>query len=286
VNLKEPVPARAARMPLTADDVASFREHGFLHIAGFYDLEADIDPILGDIRRLIAMISEQHGLGLDAAGAARDDFDLPLVTMVREHRASVGILYDAVKKIQSYVRLACDQRHAELAATLLGTPFPGFANRGYGIRMDHPHEDRFLTQLHQDYVSQMCGPSGVVLWSPLRDVTDDLGPLELFPGSHREGILPIRKLGTASQDYIIACEADVLARYPVIRPLPRVGDLLVADFLLLHRSGPNRSGRTRWAMLSRYFDFLDPTARRNGWHGGIQEGRSFSEAHPDLCEEA
>jgi hypothetical protein len=286
VNLKEAAPPRTARMPLTADDVASFREHGFLHIAGFYDLATDIDPILDDIRRLIAMISEQRGLGLEAAGAGRDDFDLPLVTMVRDHRASVGVLYDAVKKIQSYVSLACDQRHADLAATLLGTPFPGFANRGYGIRMDHPDEDRYLTQLHQDYVSQMCSPKGIVLWSPLRDVTEELGPVEFFPGSHREGILPIRKLGTASQDYLIVDEASLLARYPAVRPLPRIGDLVVADFLLLHRSCPNRSGRTRWAMLSRYFDFLDPTGRRNGWHGGIQEGRSFSESHPDLCQEA
>lgn len=273
-----------ARMPLSAEDVASYNEHGYLHIAGFYDQARDIDPILGDIRRLIALIAAEHQLGLGTSSGAADDFDLPLVEMVRDHRPKVGILYDAVKKLQSYVRLANDQRHADLAAQLLGTEFVGFANRGYGIRMDHSSEDRFLTQLHQDYVSQMCSPRGVVFWSPLRDVTEDLGPVELFAGSHRTGILPIHKLGSASEDYLIADEQHILDGFAAVRPLPRVTDLLVSDALLVHRSSPNRSGRTRWAMISRYFDFLDPTGRRNGWHGGLQEGRSFSEAHPDLCE--
>jgi hypothetical protein len=37
-------------------------------------------------------------------------------------------------------------------------------------------------------------------------------------------------------------------------------------------------------MISRYFDFLDESGRSYGWKGGLQEGNSFENIHPELSE--
>jgi ectoine hydroxylase-related dioxygenase (phytanoyl-CoA dioxygenase family) len=171
-----------------------------------------------------------------------------------------------------------------LAQILLGTDFVGFANRGYGIRMDHPNEDKFLTQWHQDYVTQLCSQRGIVLWSPLRDVTLDVGPVMLCPRSHREGIFPIVRDGGGSYGLKIKDVGKIVDRYPSIIPEVKTGDLVVIDYMTLHSSLPNRSPGTRWAMISRYFDFLEKTGISHGWKGGLQEGNSFERVHPELSE--
>ena len=60
------------------------------------------------------------------------------------------------------------------------------------------------------------------------------------------------------------------------------GDALVFHTFLLHRSQPNRSATTRWTLQARYFDFLNPTAIRHDWVGGMNEGVDFRRYHPEL----
>ena len=52
--------------------------------------------------------------------------------------------------------------------------------------------------------------------------------------------------------------------------------------LLLHRSGRNRSNRSRWSMVPRYGRMLDPEMVARGWE--IERSADFAvlkERHPD-----
>lgn len=266
-----------------AGEVSFFRENGFLYVSGFYDYETEIREIHRNIFDLIGLIADQHGIPLGPRTFSAENFDSGLPYLVKHHRSLVGVLYDAVKKLPSYVRLACCGKHDIYARELLGSSFVGFANRGYGIRMDNPGEDHYATQLHQDYVSQLCSQRAAVIWSPLRDTTSDMGPVVLYPGSHRDGVFPIAKVEAGSRGLVIADEQELIRRYPAVAPTVRVGDCVFVDFLTLHESGRNRTDRTRWAMISRYFDFLDPSGRSIHWKGGLQEGNSFEKIHPEFC---
>jgi ectoine hydroxylase-related dioxygenase (phytanoyl-CoA dioxygenase family) len=259
-----------------------FEDEGFLYIKDFYSRENEINEIKKDIYNLIGLTIRGHNLSVTQAPFSFDCFDSGLNEIVKNQRHLAAIIYNAVKKLPSYIRLAHCDRHTLLAENLLDTDFVGFANRGYGIRMDHPNEDSHLTQWHQDYVSQLCSPSGIVLWSPLRDVTMEVGPVCFCPGSHKEGIFKILKTGPGSYGLNLSDEETVVNRYSQVQPEVSVGDVLVLDFKTLHCSSPNRSSRTRWAMISRLFNFLDPIGISNGWVGGLQEGTSFEEIHPTL----
>lgn len=259
-----------------------FQNEGFLYIKDFYSRENEINEIKEDVYRLIGLAIRAHNLSVRQAPFSLDCFDSGLNEIVKNHRHVAAIIYNAVKKLPSYVRLAHSDRHTLLGKCLLATDFLGFANRGYGIRMDHPNEDSYLTQWHQDYCSQLCSPSGIVLWSPLRDVSIESGPVCFCPGSHKEGIFKIKKSGPGSYGLNLSDEEAVVSRYSLVAPEVAVGDVLVLDFKTLHCSSPNRSSHTRWAMISRYFNFFDPVGIQNGWVGGLQEGTSFEEIHPEL----
>lgn len=272
------------KIEFTKEQLEQYHQDGVVYLKSFYDLETEILPIQKDIYKIISLLIEQYKLPVTQEPFSPDNFDSGLTDMVKNHRKIVGVLYDAVKKIPSYVRLSSNPKHDIVAKYLIGTDFFGFANRGYGMRMDNPNEDVYLTQWHQDYVSQLCSPSGIVLWSPLRDVTAEVGPVQICPGSHRNGIFPIVRDGAGSYGLKLKNEEELLKKYSIVIPEVKVGDLVVIDYLTLHASSANRSKFTRWAMISRYFDFLDETGRSYGWKGGLQEGNSFENIHPELSE--
>lgn len=272
------------RLEFTKDEIEQYRRDGVLYLQSFYNLDTEILPIKKDIYKIITILIERYNLPIKQELFSPENFDSGLIEMVKNHRKVVGILYDAVKKIPSYVQLSSSPKHDILAKCLIDTDFFGFANRGYGMRMDNPNEDVFLTQWHQDYVSQLCAPKGIVLWSPLRNVTMKVGPVQICPGSHLNGIYPIIRDGDGSYGLKLKNEEQILKNYEIIVPEVKAGDLVVIDYLTLHASTANRSDYTRWAMISRYFDFLDETGKRNGWKGGLQEGNSFETIHPELSE--
>jgi hypothetical protein len=267
-----------------ANEAEFFRTHGYLYVEKFYDRTTEIEPILKDIYRLIGLIFESHHIPLRRGPYSLEEFDEGLQVLVRNHRPIAGILFDALKKLPSYVRLACAEKHERYSKALLRTSFVGFANRGYGIRMDNPREDEYSTQLHQEYVSNLSSQNAAVLWSPLRDVTDALGPMTICPGSHTSGVFTIVKAAEGSRGLVIKGEAEIAKRFPRISPIVHVGDCIFLDFLTLHESGKNQSDRARWSMLSRYFDFTHPSGQAINWKGGLQEGNSFENVHPELTE--
>jgi hypothetical protein len=268
---------------LAADEVARFAIEGYLCIPGFYDVESEIVPIQRGIYDLIGLVADEAGIELEREAFSPADFDGGLNELLATDRALVSRIYDATKKLWSYVKLACSGKNGEIAAAVLGAKTLGFANRGYGIRMDNPGESQYLTHLHQDYISQLCSPRGVVLWSPLRRAdAKTVGCVRIFPGSHQSGVLRVRKVGQGSEALQIEEEGSLRDRFSGITPTVEVGDLVVIDYLLLHESTPNLANSTRWAMISRFFDLEEATGRSYGWHGGLQEGNSFEAVHPDM----
>jgi hypothetical protein len=269
-----------ARLPLTESDKKFFEETGYLYIEDFYP-RGLFDELLLDIHRLIALLCEREGLPRPRSFDP-SEFDDGLAALLKKDRKLGGIIYEAAKKIPSHIQLACHPVHGEVSRYLLATDFPGFASRGWGLRLDHPSEDVYLTQLHQDYVSQLCSPRGLVFWTPLRRADMALGPVIIYPKSHKRGVFPIEVKGAGSYGLQIHDQDQVEREFTPITPEVGRGDCVIVDCLTLHKSSPNRSNRTRWALISRYFDFNDPAGKSIGWIGGLQEGNSFDKVFPDL----
>ena len=258
-----------------------FRSTGALVLRG-----AVSDEFVGRFRETVSQWSERLvravGLRPRSVSCAQDAFDANLVVLRSQAPAEAGNLYDAIKKMRALMQWASSRELIDLAGKLLGSADIGVASRGWGVRIDYPGDISHRTQLHQEFVSQLCGPQGVVLWTPLRDVTRELGPVIYYPGSHSMGLLPLEVHGAASQDQRIRNCGGLRASLAFEQPEIAAGDLLILDFLTLHESGLNVGQVPRWSLTTRLFNAGDEASIEMRWRGGIQEGNTLKDLPPTV----
>jgi len=275
---------------LGAQQIQQFHRDGFLVIKGFYDLEREIHPIQRGIHQVIGQVLKRHGLP-DARGPfVPERFDEGYQNLIKINRSYGGEVYDAVKQIPAFIRMLGIPEHESLFVQLRGPDaVPAIAAGGYGIRVDNPGEERFRAPWHQEYPAQLRSLDGLVYWSPLVQVTPELGPVRLCVASHRNGPVPVYTRDPTNPDksgayaLILQDEAGLVARHEQVAPLSGPGDLVIIDFLTLHASGQNAGQRSRWSMQFRYFNFNEPVGMRHGWKGSFAAGVDFAQVHPELC---
>lgn len=274
---------------LTDEQVEEFRRNGVLILKGFYDLDRDIRPIQSAIYDIIGLIISKYHLPIIRPAFSLDTFDAGFQQLIATNRAHGSEVYDAVKQISAFIRLIGHSAHEQLFRELRKGSIPAVAAGGYGMRIDNPNEDRFRANWHQEYPAQLRSLDGLVYWSPLIPVTEELGPVEFCLGSQVEGPISVytrdknnpEKVGAYS--LTLMDEENLLKKYHHVSPLTNPGDLVIIDFLVLHASGHNRSQRSRWSMQLRYFNFTEPTGRSHGWKGSYAAGIDFRKIHPELC---
>lgn len=262
-----------ARALVGSKERKQFEADGLVLIRGFYDVDRDLAPIWAGIAGVIDLVAREAGVAVPDGSGTADDFDTAYGALIRADRSLGGTVYDGVKQIASFVRLVSSSAHEQAYRALRDTDLVGVAAGGFGIRIDNPNESRFKAQWHQEHPAQGRSLDGCVFWSPLVPVTRDIGPVEVCVGSHVNGLLDIDTHETDGRSgayaTYLAGEADVVSQYPQRSMTMAPGDLLIIDFLTVHRSGTNVAARSRWTMQSRLFNFREPTGVRCGWAGGV-----------------
>lgn len=272
---------------LTPAQAMQFRENGYIILKAFYTAE-EVGEVCKGIYEVIGQVLRRHGLDDQRTPYSKDQFDTGFVDLIRKDRSLGAEIYDAIKFVPAFWRLVSHPKHAQLMSELRAASVPALAASGCGIRIDNPDEDKFRALWHQEYPAQLRSLDGLVFWSPLVAMTDELGPVALCPGSHQLGALPVQRLQESSSGRSgayalqLANEAKLLGQFQQTSPLTDPTDLILLDFLTLHASGFNRSNRSRWSMQFRYFNMAESTGQAHGWKGSYAEGIDFSQIHPEL----
>jgi hypothetical protein len=274
--------------PLSDAQAAEFAANGVVMVPGFYDLRTDILPIQRAIHAIIGLVIAKHGVVIERPPFSPETFDSGYQAVLAHDRALGGEIYDAVKQIPAFVRLVAHPGHDAIFSQLRGTDLPGVAAGGYGIRIDNPFEEKYRANWHQEYPAQLRSLDGLVYWSPLVPITEEIGPVQIGLGSHREGVVPVYVSDPRNPDksgayaLTLVDEEQRIARYPRASMISQPGDLVVMDFLTLHASGNNQSKRSRWSMQLRYFNFRNAEGIRIGWQGSFASGGDFRKHHPEF----
>lgn len=95
-----------------------------------------------------------------------------------------------------------------------------------GSKAQHVHLDHPLLFEAVD-VNRSMPPYAVTVVIPLVDIDDTVGPTAVWPGSHREG------------------QARVFPDHLALAPKPRMGDVFLMDYRLVHGGRANSSTRPR-----------------------------------------
>lgn len=271
---------------LSAEDRAFFEAEGYLLLRGFYDVGQEIEPIQRGIYDIIGLVAQRHGVSLPRAEFSPATFDDGYNELIAVDRAFGGEIYDLVKQIPAFLRLISGQKSDDLFRDLRKTEQSGIGANSYGIRIDNPNEDKFRSHWHQEFMYQPQSIDGIVFWTPLLPIAEDLGPVIILPGSHKDGLCIYAKATTyasKSGAYQIGIheEERVVENYQPTAPLTEPGDLLLMDFLTIHGSGINRSHRSRWSVQSRFFNYRDPVGAKIGWKGSVSSGTDVENIFPD-----
>lgn len=277
---------RGADARVSPSELASYRRDGFLIKRGLLDPDEVLDGLMAIDHLLCA---RSRDLAPSTRESVARELHPKITRVAARDRAELGRIYDAARKVLPFWGMLGSRAVSETVRHLLETPFVGVAFRGAGIRFDLPNEDRFRSDWHQEYHSQISSPRGLVAWFSLSAVDMAMGPVQIACGSQREGILPVRALDPMNQrrDYtqtfLIEGATEVAEGYPLVSTETAPGDVVFLDFLLLHRSGWNRSpeGKSRVTCQVRYFDMTEEVGVRNGWVGGWQDGGDFTKLHPE-----
>jgi hypothetical protein len=268
---------------LSKEQIAAFHRNGYVVIPSFYDRQTEIEPIQRAVYGIIGMVIRRHKLDIVQAPFRSGTFDSGFNELIAVNRAYGGEVYDAVKLIPAFVRLAASKHNEDAVRLLRQTEHPGFISRGYGMRIDLPQEDHLRAHWHQEYLFQLRSVDGLIFWSPLIEMTESLGPVVIGRASHRHGIFPVTKNDSARGAYSWRLKNEVVlaSQYEHVAPLTKPGDVLIMDFLALHCSGDNIADRARWSMQMRFFNFEESTGFRHGWPGSVTDGVGFEKYHPE-----
>ena len=237
-----------------ADSKSSYREDGYLLRKGFFRAE-EIDAIRSEAQSIF--VAQMQRLGLVSESNLRQQ-DIE-EGMYRFFEADLQSFTNCGKQAQHLIslhRLSLDDRIVRELKETLGLRFPNISTRPvlyFNSRRLAKKEVYWRLSLHQDWRSMQGSLDAVVVWLPLVAVDRSLGALEVFPGSHRIGLVK----ADMEDGYGKAGELPDLG--PPVPLEVDVGDAVFFSSFLLHQSGTNVTNSIRWSCHFRYNNLQEPT---------------------------
>ncbi len=134
------------------------------------------------------------------------------------------------------------------------------------------------TPPHQDWMSMQGSLDGVTLWTPLFPMTPGVHPLELVPGSHRQGLLASNKGEHYVVDECMYQEDDFIPLYA------EPGDCILFHCFTLHRSGKGTKPGFRAGVSFRYMNMEDPSYIRRTYPNGYRRSVDYSHIDAHMPE--
>jgi len=221
-----------------------------------------------------------------------DDIDVNVDALLAIDRRHAMDIIRAIKDSPFFYEILADPRLHHVSKACLGCESLLSIHDIDQFRIDPPNDDARNFEWHQDYQYNMMSMNSATIWYPLKRITEDMGPLVVAPGSHRE-IVPVEmdfsghQPGSGSMHAVLRfrVEEDRAERHALPLCPVEEGDVVVFHSLLLHRSSANRSTRSRWTVNPRFGDAADPAFAGRGWLGVRDKTQGlFAEYHPQYVK--
>ncbi len=206
----------------TAEQVAHYREHGWVKITSLFD-PSQIEVAISHVERFVA-----SGAGeLNGRHINRVDGEINSIHRLQDDSWVDSVLHSG--------------EMLEFARPFLGDePVPRkcelFAKPARVGMASPPHQDNFLFCIQ--------GGNAITVWVALDPAGEDNGALYYHDGSHHAGLLPHVKSFAPGTSQRLDDEVD-LSKYPLVMPKLQPGDALVHHSEIVHGSQANTSDNPR-----------------------------------------
>lgn len=257
--------------------------------SGFCVLRNSLDmQKLEEIKKNIHVLISTRCRHLNIKIKSSSDFDNGFLDLCANDRNEGGVIYNACRRLLPVHQLAVDESLNSLSKFLMNTETIISCNLK-AVRIDHPGEDKYLFNWHQDYPYIQDSEDGIVYWIPLKNVSEDLGQVVVAVGSHKAGIQKVKlmdpnNLNKNGAHTIELSDPSIVNRFELRRVPVAFGEVLAFNSLLLHRSSANKSEEVRWTVQIRHGNFENVNAIKRLWPGGMIEGVTFQANHKEFVE--
>lgn len=231
-----------------------FKENGFVIFNDAFDLNL-FEVMKQEIGALLHLQVQKH-LTHHSEILPGNGFDRGLIELGSVRDLLRGRFYDVIQGLPSLYLFGFGSPFVSIAKDL-GVNMPIL--RAIQFRMDFPGDERFLIKPHQE-IRSIRSPNLIFFITPLVDICEEKGAIQIAPGSHKLG--PLMPSVEDTHDYQFIPEEVYGELYPMQQVPMVVGETLVMNMYTIHGSSPNFSKETRWQSIVRIEDaanmpFLD-----------------------------
>jgi ectoine hydroxylase-related dioxygenase (phytanoyl-CoA dioxygenase family) len=247
-------------MQLSSEQLAVYREQGFIHFRSFFDPRV-VAAVREEARRVF--VTQLRALGiLRTTTPSEAEIDDGMAELFRDHLSTFINCGKQAQHLVSLHRLSLNEKLIEVVRQM-GVEWPNICTRPV-MFFNSPRlaksEVYWRVFPHQDWRSMQGSLDSVVAWAPLADLTPELGPLEVIPGSHLDGLVTsevVEGFGKVDDAYL---QDKAFVSLPC-----SLGDVVLFSSFLIHRSGTNSSPGIRWSCHFRYNNLAETTFVERGY---------------------
>jgi phytanoyl-CoA hydroxylase len=222
-------------MQLTAEQRAAWERDGYLVIEHLFR-EEEIPPMLDEVESVLAEVRGEEHAGKPPG-----------------QRLASGVYVGLSVKREFFRSVARDTRMLDALEGLIG-PQIGFLSDKVVFKDEEVHYD---SPWHQDW-AYWGGSHKISVWVALDEATPENGCLQILPGSHRAAVEHDQVRGVAGFGTRLDPGERGIDMSRAVTVPARPGAAIFFHDLTLHASLPNRSGKSRRALIITYRDLSQP----------------------------
>jgi ectoine hydroxylase-related dioxygenase (phytanoyl-CoA dioxygenase family) len=185
-------------------------------------------------------------------------FTIKIMKFRKNYRELFSFFYDTIQSNIVLKQICSKNNIVKKIKQILGISSNKISHSNVILRIDGPDDPRNIYDWHQErsYYPMNEDGNGMVVWIPLVNIEEKIGPLHAAIGSHKEGFLRpniIKKKGFSTQKKV---PKQYLKKYQnkLTAIKLNAGDAIFMHMNTFHRSGMNASNLFRLSIVSRYHD--------------------------------
>jgi len=243
-------------MQLTEEQKNYFDVNGYLIIKNYFE-QKELNDFKEMLRKLIqTALAKCSSIDPEIKVDLYDgkEFDEGLLKLESIDHNIISNIYDTIPYTSEFLRIISKDTTCmyinQLSNRDINTPLFATYNR---CRLDLPKDDRRNVKWHQEVFYSIPKSEFLQTWSPLiRDTTIENGSIEICPTSHKNGIADQSYDQNSNTPTPYTVKEKEIEKYHPIRTEMKLGDFMIFNSRLIHRSGVNSSKETRFSLVGMY----------------------------------
>lgn len=272
-------------MTLSTEQTGSFKKNGFVILDRALDA-ADTSAFEQVLRRTVRFqikkaMSRFSGFPDIPPG---HELRCGMMALEKADHQYIADISDFIEMMPELMRLSSTPLLHRAALQLLeqDSDAPCYVTN-FGLNLAMPFDREYSYGWHKDTFHTLPDSKYVQMWAPLIETcTTDLGTLEVCVGSHVTGAREQHAVAGLCSRHRYRVDPEALNKYPHKQLEMTVGQVLLFDAGLAHRSGGNRSDRPRFSMVSVYHQIENEKIRPMK-RSAAYKGKSMEAFFDELC---